>query len=84
MGGRIQPEQVAEFNRNGWPDSTGMHGRIAPEYARAPALTAVGRHRRGAAMQRQVLAAFDPHADLQPIEAIQASHALPIDSPACQ
>ncbi len=33
MGGRIQPEPVVEFNRNGWPDSTGMHGRIAPEYA---------------------------------------------------
>ena len=45
MPGRIQPEQVAEFNRNGWPESAGiritvelMQSFAAPMYNRNPKL----------------------------------------------
>ena len=31
--GRIHPERVAGLRRNQWPDSTGISGRIPPEYA---------------------------------------------------
>ncbi len=33
MGGRLRPESVAGINRNGWPLSTGISGRLGPEYA---------------------------------------------------
>ena len=36
IGGRIRPEWVAGFARNGWPDSAGIGGRIQPEYAPSP------------------------------------------------
>jgi len=33
MGGRLGPEWVAAFERNGWPASSGMGGRLGSEYA---------------------------------------------------
>ena len=33
-GGRNAPEQVAEIKRNGWPQWSGMSGRIQAEYPR--------------------------------------------------
>jgi len=33
MRGRIQPECVAGFSQNGWPDLIGIGGRFAPQYA---------------------------------------------------
>jgi hypothetical protein len=30
--GRIRPERLAVFNRNQWPDSPGLSGRIRPDY----------------------------------------------------
>src|SRR5690606_11177373 len=33
MGGRLPPESVAGMDRNQWPASAGIGGRIRPEYA---------------------------------------------------
>ncbi len=33
-GGRITLEQVAELNRNGWPNNFGISGRIQSEYSK--------------------------------------------------
>jgi (p)ppGpp synthase/HD superfamily hydrolase len=44
MGGRIQSEWVADFDRNGWPVCVGISGRFRSEYATAPVLIAAWLH----------------------------------------
>ena len=57
-------------------------GQGVVDEVHAPALAGAGRHRRGAAMQGDVLAPSHPHPQLQAIQAIQGAHALLVHRPA--